>query len=177
MPRKPIKKRKMKKQLSPSALAYLSDGEGPKEDMGSLWCFRNGMPGFFDNEIEPKELWKENRDDFLPEFILKHPGQRPLPWWQWDAPRQPDQGSGCWYEGTLPEPRRRIGGKGELHKGYVPSYELGIPQHWDPKTLDPDCPLIFESQGAYLLRNDLLSPQEKKYLASHSEMMEPEKVE
>jgi len=166
-----------KKKMSPVILAYLTDGEvETKVDADNLWCFRHGMTGFFEHELSPKELWKKYRADFLLQFIEKHPGRRPLAWWQWDAPRQPDHGSGCWFEGTLPEPRKRISGKGDLHNGYMPSYQYGIPTHWDSKSLDPDDPLIFESETAYLSRHDLLSAKEKKYLASHPELMEPEMI-
>jgi hypothetical protein len=169
----------MKRQLTPYELAYLSDDwsfDVDKDFSGfTLWCYRHGMEGC-SWDAKPEDLWREYRDEFLPEFISRNPGRRPLAWWQWDAPRQPDHGSGCSFEGTLPEPRKRIGGKGELHEGYVPAYQFGFPQHWDSKTLDPDDPLIFESQTAYLIRHELLSAQEKKYLASHPELMEPEMI-
>lgn len=180
MPRKPRKQLKVKRQPTAAEFAYLSDTDMDLEenslDEFELFSFRHAMHGM-DGTPGPRELWQEYRDDFLPAFIAKNPGRRPIAWWHWDAPRQPDQGSGFWYEGTLQEPRRRISGKGELHQGYVPFSQYGIPQHWDYKTLDPDDPLVFESQVAYLLRKDLLSPQEKKYLASHPELMDPEKVE
>jgi len=35
---------------------------------------------------------------------------------------------------------------------------------------------LFESEASYLLRHDLLSQQEKKYVALHPELMEPEKI-
>ncbi len=180
MPRKPRKQLRVKRQPTPTEIAYLSDdqsfkGESHSCDRYVLFCYRTAQHGL-DGEPEPRELWEEYGDDFLPAFIEKNPGRRPIAWWHWDAPRQPDQGSGFWYEGTLQEARRRISGKGELRHGYKPFCDYGIPQYWDPKTLDPDDPLIFESQAAYLSRHDLLSPKEKKYIEKHPEMMEPEKV-
>lgn len=163
--------------MSPVALAYLTDGEiSGREDMGSLWCLRHGMPGFFDDDTHPKELWEKYRDEFLPAFIADHPGFRPLPWWAWDSPRQPDHGSKVWWERKLPEPRKRIGGKGELHRAYVPAYQYGIPTHWDSKTLDSNDPLIFESQSAYLLRHNLLTANEKTYLEKHRNLLSFEKL-
>lgn len=171
--------RNQKGVLSPAELAYLSDTDTTFETGGlenfQLFSFRHAMAGL-DGTPGPRELWEEYRDDFLPTFILKNPGRRPIAWWHWDAPRQPDQGSGFWYEGTLPQPRMKIDGKGKLHQGYVPFCEYGIPQHWDPKTLNPDDPLIFESQATYLDRYGLLTESEKRHIKKHPELMEPEKV-
>lgn len=47
---------------------------------------------------------------------------------------------------------------------------------FEGKAIDPSDPPIFESEASYLERHGLLSPQEKKYLASHPEAMEPEMV-
>lgn len=180
MPRRP-QRVFQKRALSPAEVGYLSDdvtfeGDPHTLDHFVLFSYRTGQHAL-DGTPGPKELWEEYREDFLPAFIVKHPGRRPLGWWQWDCPRQADQGSGFWYEGTLPEPRRRIiGGKGELHKGYVPYSEYGIPQHWDETTLDANDPLTFESQAAYLERNNLLSESEKRYIMKHPELTEPEKV-
>lgn len=179
MPRKPRKRLKVKRQPTPAELAYLSDTDITLETGGleyfQLFSLRHAMSGM-DGTPGPRELWEEYREDFLPAFIAKNPGRRPIAWWHWDAPRQPDQGSGFWYEGTLPEPRRRIGGKGKLHENYVPFCQYGIPQHWDPKTLDPDDHLIFESQAAYLDRYGFLTESEKRHIKKHPELLEPEKV-
>lgn len=48
--------------------------------------------------------------------------------------------------------------------------------HFKGKAIDPNDPPLYESETNYLLRHDLLSAQEKKYLASHPELMEPEKI-
>jgi len=178
----PYKKELAKKRkLSPVALAYLSDSEGPLEDFekGSLWCLRSGMPGFFDDDVDPKELWEKHRGDFLPEFIEKHPAKRPIPWWLFDAPRWNDPYKGIYFHGTLPEPRQRIGGTGTPNYevlSYVPHFAKGIPTGWDEKSIDPDNPPIFESEASYLLRHDLLSLAEKRYLDLHPELLKPEKI-
>ena len=127
-------------------------------------------------DTEIRNLWDESKDEIMAKWISKHPGSRPSLWWKFDSPRQPDHGSGFWYEGTLPEPRRRISGKGKLHPGYVPSFQKGIPTYWDDKTLYPSDPLVFESQAAYLERHGLLTESEKKYLEKHIDLMEPERV-
>lgn len=208
------RRRNQKGVLTLAELAYLSDTDTGLEEGGmekfELWSFRHGMPGL-DGGHKPRELWEKHRDDFLPAFIAKNPGRRPLAWWQWDCPRLPDQGSRFWYEGTLPEPRRRVGGTGTPSYevlAYVPHFTRGIPTSWvtkfeedyytgrvkdtqkgknfsivgrnddegdfKGKAIDPDDPPLYESEAVFLDRHDLLSPQEKKYLASHPELMEPE---
>lgn len=173
MPRRP-KKMFQKRQLTACEIAYLSDDNTVSDDNDfTLWCYRIGMEGF-GGDPKPSDIWREHGGDFLPQFIKKNPGRRSIAWWHWTSPRQPDHGTGFWYEGMLPEPRKRIGGSGVLHKGYVPFYQYGIPQHWDAKTLDPNDPLIFESQTAFLIRYSLLLPQEKKYIAGHPQLLKPE---
>jgi hypothetical protein len=121
----------MKRQLTPDELAYLTDDQTAED--ANVWCLRNGMPSFFGN-INPCDLWEQNRDDFLPAFIGKNPGRRPTPWWQWDSPRH-DTGTGAWFE-PLPIPRQRIGGIGTpKHEvlSYVPQFDRGIPTGWVSK--------------------------------------------
>jgi hypothetical protein len=184
----PYKKKLIKKsKLSPVVIAYLSDDQtsvftGP--DSWVLGCFRHGSPAF---DEDPKELWEKYHDDFLPEFIRNHPGRRPLPWWQWVAPREPVS---TWDEEQFNSAQRlRLGGTGTpLHEisciwgGFV----KGIPGDWvsedykkagfDGVVLDGDDPPLYESEATYLLRHGLLSSQEKKFLQRHLELMEPEKV-
>lgn len=177
MPTKRTRATRKQKGVSQAALAYLLDDSAATisgVDGFTLWCYRNGMPGF-DGEPTPDELWRDHGPEFLPEYIKNHPCRRPRAWWHWSAPRQADQGSGWFWEGTLPEPRKKLKGKGELHQGYVPYFEYGIAEHWDRESLDSNDPLFFESQASYLLRHGLLSEEEKKYLAKHPELLEPEK--
>jgi hypothetical protein len=84
MPRKPRKTRECKRVFTPSELAYLTDDSTVEEGF-TLLCYHHGNTGW-DDDREPQELWAENRAEFLPMFIEKNPGCRPLPWWQWDAP-------------------------------------------------------------------------------------------
>ena len=95
----------------------------------------------------------------------------------------------------MPEPRQRIGGIGTPSfevLAYAPCFCKGIPisfiNEWDMKfyadsfkgknvsPIGENDPPTFESEAAYLQRHDLLTPQEKKYLASHHKLLEPEKV-
>ncbi len=217
MPRKPVIFKKRRKGLSESELAYLTDADVKLEGFAhyDLWCLRHGMPGI-DGSRGPGELWREFRAEYLPLFIEKNPCRRLLPWWEWDAPRQPDRGSGWFYEGKLPEPRRRLGGVGTPDfevLNYVPEFDRGIPTGWISKrdedfyngrsldifgnpmnekwppgsghykegdfkgvAIDPNDPPQFESEAAYLRRYGFLSEAEKKYLARHPELLEPEKL-
>lgn len=188
MPRKPRTPRIVKHKLSPDEIAYLTDAAVDDEGF-TLWSFRHGMEAW---GVEPRTLWEKHRDEFLPAFIREHPGRRPTPWWQWDAPRQADQGSGFWYEGTLPEPRRRLGGIGTPAAevlAVVPAFAFGIPTGWVTqfeadyhgsdfagKPIDPADPPTFESEAAYLRRRRLLTPAERAHLRAHPELLTPEAV-
>ena len=174
----PYKKELAKKRrLSPSALAYLTDDQSVDEDRDfTLWSFRHGLEGF-GGDPKPDELWREHGGDFLPEFILKNPGKRPLPWWQWDAPRH-DTGTGAYFE-PLPIPRQRIGGKGETtwekHPAVVPSYDRGLPTGWN--SIDENDPPCFESEASYLDRHGLLTVVEIRHIEKHPELLKPIKIE
>ncbi len=187
----PYKKTIAKKtKLSPAALAYLCDEKAPESY--TLWCYRHGMPGF-DHEPKPEDLWRQYGDDFLQKFIEKNPGKRPLGWWHWDAPepRQRIGGIGTLASDVL---------------AFLPSFSYGIPTRWVTSweaayyngrlkdihgkvipseykdgdftgvAVDPDDPPLYESQAVYLDRHGLLTPAEKKYLASYPELMEPERI-
>ena len=70
---------------------------------------------------------------------------------------------GCYYDGKLPEPRKRTGGTGTpAHEvqAVVPSFEYGLPTVWGG--LDGDDPPIFESQAAYLKHHGLLLAGEER---------------
>ncbi len=193
MPRKPRNHKNKKTTLTPVERAYLTDDhkEISEDDKTDLWCLCTGFPTFFD-QSDPKQLWRKYRDEFLPRFIWKNPGRRPLPWWQYDAPRWCDPYPSCWFHGTLEEPRRRLGGIGTPSfevLNYVPSFYKGIPTSWITeddvrrcgpdfagKAIDPEDPPIYESQTAYLQRHGLLSPVEIRYIEKHQELFEPERV-
>jgi hypothetical protein len=132
MPRKPRKLKTMKAKLTPSELAYLTDDQSADDGDYTLRCYRHGMPGF-DGSLHPHPLWENNKDEYLPLWIKKHPCTRPIPWWQWDAPRWNDPFEDCFFHGTLPEPRQRLGGIGTPNYevlSYVPEFFKGIPANW-----------------------------------------------
>jgi hypothetical protein len=93
--------------------------------------------GFFPYSLTDHEfadLWAEHADRIIEEHVAQWPGTRPYRWWQYDAPRMavgthPD----CFWDGKLPEPRRRLGGVGTpRHEclGYVPDFSYGLPTGW-----------------------------------------------
>jgi len=45
------------------------------------------------------------------------------------------------------------------------------------RAIDPENPPTYESEAAYLLRLDLLTPAEKKHLEKHQELLEPDTIE
>ncbi|MGK2924062.1 MAG: hypothetical protein ACSLE2_00430 [Lysobacterales bacterium] len=105
-----------------------------------------------------REAWESLREQIMGAWKL--PGCRPFAWWVYDAPRLPlGTFPNCYYDGTLPEPRRHLSGPGRpLHEAlnYVPAQRFGIWQWYG----DPDDPPAFESQFAYLDRLGLLLPGE-----------------
>ena len=123
------------------------------------------------------------RDEILAAWTADAPGTRPSFWWKFDAPRQPlGTFPGCFWDGKLPEPRRRLGGIGTpSHEclAYKPHYDYGLPAHWVKKwesdyynsegdfegvAIDPENPPKYESEAAYLERHALFLPGEKKRL-------------
>ena len=92
------------------------------------------------------------------------PGIRPFAWWLFDAPRLPEGTfPGAYYDGLYPEPRLHLGGPGRpLHEvlSFGPRQHFGI---WDWFG-DPDDPPTFETQFEYLVRHELLLPDEDEPL-------------
>jgi len=92
------------------------------------------------------------------------PGCRPFAWWVYDAPRLPEGTfPGAFYDGRYPVPRLHLGGPGQpVHErfNYVPSQYFGI-WNWFG---DPGDPPTFETQYQYLVRHDLLLPDESEPL-------------
>ena len=186
MPRKPRRLIKMKQPVISEALKHhlltgqYMNKEGEVEVL-LLCCKTDAL----------KNAWESCREEIMPEWIKKHPVTRPFGWWKFDGPRQQDQGSGAWFEGTLPEPRQRLGGIGRPASdvlAYVPCFDKGRPTRWISKeeedgynfegvAIDPNNPPVFESVAVYLQRLDLLTPAEKVHLRKHPELMEPEKIE
>ena len=117
------------------------------------------------------------KDEILAAHIRKHPCTRPIAWWHLLAPRWfPEEDKDCFWYGKLPQPRLRISGTGKLHHG-MPFFSKGIPGHFNAETLNPEEPLIFESEAAYLQRHGLLTDNEKNWLKSHKKALEPEQIE
>ena len=118
------------------------------------------------DEALHRRLWKKFRNLVLEEWIAKAPGTRPTAWWTYDAPRQPrGTFADCYYDGKLPEPRKKLSGTGipawECYN-LVPDYDHGAPTCWSGVELS-DLP-CFESEAAFLKRHGLLSSAEKRKL-------------
>jgi hypothetical protein len=178
MPTNRTRKTGKTKNLHVHVLAFLRDE--PQELPGfagyTLWCLRHGMRGL-DWNREPENLWREHKAEFLPQFIRKNPGRRPAAWWNHDAPRW-NQKFGAWFDGTLMEPRRQLGGKGsapwDAGRPIVPWYAYGIPVIWDG--FDPEDPPCFEAQATYLQRFGVLTAAEQQILRDRPEAFMPETV-
>lgn len=82
-------------------------------------------------EGELAELWAAHSARIVAEHVVIYPGTRPARWWQYEAPRLPlGTFPGCYYDGKLPEPRRRLGGTGTPASdvlAYKPIYSFGLP--------------------------------------------------
>lgn len=119
-----------------------------------------GTPGFnhfclVDPPQYARESWPSYRATILPAFVKANPGRRPWAWWTVDAP----------------ELRRRVGGTGSpVSEFYI---VFGLPTYWTMDRdswrsgsgeravpVDPKDPPMFEGQGAYLRRLNLLFPRE-----------------
>jgi hypothetical protein len=155
-------------------VAFLTDGEYTFDDMRevTLLAWRSGLDRR-GGDKDPRKLWAKYRDYFLPRYIEEHPGERPIPWWLFDAPRMEERFD-AWFDGTLPAWRQRLGGKGETAPATVPRSTYGIPNNWDLSTIDPEDPPVFESQAAYLDRRGLLTDEERRVLKDALEKWEPE---
>jgi hypothetical protein len=85
-------------------------------------------------ERAAEELWREHHEAVLTDWVGRFPGTRPSLWWRFDAPRMPEGAfPGCYYDGTLPEPRQRLGGVGTPAfeaLANVPRFAFGLPVDW-----------------------------------------------
>jgi hypothetical protein len=126
-----------------------------------------------------KAAWKIHNEEILSRWASVWPGTRPSCWWAFDAPRQPlGTWPDCFYDGQLPQPRRRTGGQGTPEHealAIVPVYELGLPARWLKSWwiaqrraigdhFNRADPPRFESQAAYLRRHRLLDKSEAQLL-------------
>src|SRR4030042_2264226 len=103
--------RPMRGTYSEAIIEYLLTGQQPKEEDAWWEIF-----AFTGEKETVRAAWENLRDELLPAWILDHAGSRPWGWWAYDAPRW-GRKFGAWFDGTLPEPRKRLGGKG------TPAYE------------------------------------------------------
>jgi hypothetical protein len=194
-------------EVSANVRAYLLTGD---HDKGGFEVFR-----LWGSQERCKATWESVKAELLPEWIRLHPCSRPWAWWELDAPRWTRTFDAFW-DGTLPEPRRRLGGIGTPDfevLASVPHFDRGIPtrwvnqrdadyyngramdihgnkinQKWPPgsgtyqegdfagKAIDPADPPRFEAEAVYLERHGLLTATERKHLAAHPELLEPEVV-
>lgn len=181
---KPKKDLQERPEMEPGMVHYLLYGEMSTEPGV------NRFLQFCTAKIEA--AWEKIGESITRDYIKSNPGKRPWAWWEWSAPRWDDPFDDCWYHGTLPAPRQRIGGTGKPSFeciGDGPSFSFGLPDSWptavsaemglcEPGDVpDPDNPPTFESQASYLERHDLLTASEKRWLKSYPQAMEPEKIE
>lgn len=142
----PVKRRMAKGRrdgLTDLARRFLMDERPGRDDLQEgddgieWWCLRcapdrSDMGRLGRPSLE--ELWQAHKVEVLEDWLEDSPGTRPSSWWRWDAPREPiGTWPGCWYDGQLPQPRRRLGGIGTPEHevtNTVPSYHLGIPARW-----------------------------------------------
>jgi hypothetical protein len=171
---------------SGSVLDELSD-----EQRAWLWGEDSGAFRFFATADELEALWRQHSAEVVAAHVAESPGSRPERWWEYDAPapRQRLGGTGSPAHECL---------------AYVPHTAYGIPISWvsewdveyyngrardvhrkliesghregDFKGLAPDPadPPSFESQAAYLRRNNLLLPGEEQRLTEAD--FEPERL-
>jgi len=141
-------------------LAYLLDDSSLVDHRwqeSSLWRLQRGESATASGKtVCPKSLWQAHKNEFLPMFIEKHPGKRPAPFWQYEAPEPRQQGGG-------PKNNDWVKMK-KIHGENAPAIRLlnwkfnhGIPGRLNLEIKDKR---IFESQAAYLKRLDLLTPGE-----------------
>jgi hypothetical protein len=92
--------------------------------------------GFFkfipDDEL--KVFWAVHSERIVAEHVTNNPGTRPTRWWEYSAPRIAlGTFRGCYFDGVLPEPRKRLGGIGTPASdvlGVVPTFSFGLPSVW-----------------------------------------------
>jgi hypothetical protein len=79
-------------------------------------------------------LWAVHSERIVADHVAISPGTRPHRFWQYSAPRLPlGTFPGCYFDGKLPEPRRRLGGIGTPASdvlAYVPIFRCGLPWIW-----------------------------------------------
>jgi hypothetical protein len=193
----PRRQRARAPEISDLGWALLNDL--PPPDHGDAWERMELASGdWWSIETPLGKLWAAHRDAILPVWVVERPGCRPRCWWRFTAPRMAaGVWPGFWFDGQLPEPRRRLGGTGlACHEclANIPRFELGLPVEWLDAAghatfariaredgqdfagvaVDACDPPRFEAQAAYLERHGLLLPGERKRLRRAD--FEPETV-
>ncbi len=139
MPTKRTRRSRRRRQpISPGAWAWLTDAPMPS-NVDQNDDFEISL--FFLDPQDLRDLWETHRDEVLANWVRENPGTRPARWWEFDAPRSPSGTyTGRYFDGKLPDPRRRIGGTGTpCHEvmAHVPRFEFGIPMDWvDPWSVE-----------------------------------------
>lgn len=144
MPRakpKGVQRRRDSMSVTPLQWARLWDDWRPGQELPQgvdegdhFEAFMWSSPGQGANLLSLEEAWRLCRETILRRWVRARPGTRPEAWWHWDAPRwEGDPFEDCWYHGTLPLPRQRIGGTGTPAYealAYGPSFTKGIPDRF-----------------------------------------------
>jgi len=183
MPRRKKILKKAKSVISENIKKYLLTGERAPGDAETFVLQRGGS--------QLKAIWKAVNRELLNDWIKQNPCSRPWAWWAHDAPRWiNDPFEGCYYHGTIAEPRQRLGGTGTPSHEVLaikPSFTKGIPESWIDKTfkkigfkgkaIDPNDPPVFESEAAYLKRHGLLTMSEQRHLEKNLALLEPETLQ
>jgi hypothetical protein len=106
-------------------------------DEHEAWLIGHDKESGFVKYLPSEELaalWDAHAERIVAEHVALYPGTRPERWWKYSAPRMPlGTFPGCYYDGQLPEPRRRLGGIGTPASdvlAYVPTFSFGIPSVW-----------------------------------------------
>lgn len=169
-----LRTRALRAEIDPVLWAALND-EPPPADGNPIVALD------ISNYDAMEPLWREHRAAILARWIHAKPGTRPAMWWRYDAPRLAPELLGRWartvYAPRLIETRRLLRGNGKpLHEALLiaPAHDYGIPVWFG----DPDSPPLFEPQHAYLMRQGLLRPAERRAVAEpfpHPLRIEPAK--
>jgi len=115
----------MRETYSEAIVEYLLTGKQPKKE--DAWWEIFALTG-----EKESAAWEDLRDELLADWIREHAGSRPWGWWTFDAPRW-GKIFGAFWDGTLPEPRLRLGGTGTPAfeaLAYAPSFTRGVPDSW-----------------------------------------------
>jgi hypothetical protein len=147
--------------LTPAQWSFLNDDPWPAgtTDVERFVLEHDSMG---QRGIDVRALWRLHGPTVMERWIAERPGTRPRLWWRFDAPTWAgDPWPACYWSGTKPEPRLRVGGSGRPIfevQNYVPYYWKGIPvRHVGVVAGDPP---LYEAECEYLKRHGLLKDAE-----------------